>query len=194
MGHSCASAYIQLLSLILLSGILSLENIKLGFSSDDHNVGCIDIERKALLKLKQGLTDPSGRHSSWVGEDCCKWSGVGCNNITGCVNRLDLHNHLEYLDLSLNFFEGVQFPSFIGSQEKLKNLDLSRTYFVGVIPPNLGNLSRLLYLDLKSFGTLETNLQWLPTLSSLKYLTLGGVNLTKTTSYWLPAFMIVVYH
>ncbi|BFG37491.1 hypothetical protein CerSpe_237650 [Prunus speciosa] len=213
MGHSSASAYIQLLSLIILSGILSLETIKLDFSSDDHNVGCIDIERKALLKLKQGLTDPSGRHSSWVGEDCCKWSGVGYNNITGCVNRLDLHNRdwfdyygatehgfdgeinpsllvlkdLEYLDLSLNLFGGVQFPSFIGSLEKLKYLNLSRTYFVGVIPPNLGNLSRLLYLDLKSFRTLETDLQWLATLSSLKYLNLGGVNLTKTTSYWLPA-------
>ncbi|PQQ18989.1 putative leucine-rich repeat receptor-like protein kinase [Prunus yedoensis var. nudiflora] len=157
--------------------------------------------------------DPFGRHSSWVGEDCCKWSGVGCNNITGRVNRLDLHNRdwfdyygatehgfdgeikpsllvlkdLEYLDLSLNLFGGVQFPSFIGSLEKLKYPNLSRTYLVGVIPPNLGNLSRLLYLDLKSFRTLETDLQWLATLSSLKYLNLGGVNLTKTTSYWLPA-------
>ncbi|XP_021800209.1 probable LRR receptor-like serine/threonine-protein kinase At4g36180 isoform X3 [Prunus avium] len=213
MGHSSVSASIQLVSLIILSGILSLETIKLGFCSDDHNVGCIDIERKALLKLKQGLTDLSGRLSSWVGEDCCKWSGVGCNNITGRVNRLNLHNRdwfdyygptehgfdgeinpsllvlkdLEYLDLSLNLFGGVQFPSFIGSLEKLKYLNLSRTYFVGVIPPNLGNLSRLLYLDLKSSGTLETDLQWLATLSSLKYLNLGGVNLTKTTSYWLPA-------
>ncbi|KAL6272044.1 hypothetical protein ACE6H2_022736 [Prunus campanulata] len=82
----------QLVSLIILSGILSLKTIKLCFSSDDHNVGCIDIERNALLKLKQGLTDPSGRHSSWVGEDCCKWSGVGCNNITGRDNMLDFHN------------------------------------------------------------------------------------------------------
>ncbi|BBN67732.1 disease resistance family protein / LRR family protein [Prunus dulcis] len=171
-GHCSASASIHLVSLIILSGILSLETIKLGLCSDDHNVGCIDIERKALLKLKQGLTDPSGRLSSWVGEDCCKWSGVGCNNITGRVNRLDLSNgdggeinpsllvlkDLVYLDLSMNFFEGV-FPSFIGSLEKLKYLDLSGLSFVGVIPPNLGNLSRLLYLDLSTFeGTTQLRL------------------------------------
>ncbi|XP_021823963.1 probable inactive leucine-rich repeat receptor kinase XIAO [Prunus avium] len=205
MGHCSASASIQLVSLIILSGILSLETIKFGFCSDDHNVRCIDIERKALLKLKQGLTDPFDRLSSWVGEDCCKWSGVGCNNITGRVNKLDLRNRndysfgfggeinpsllvlkdLDYLNLSMNSVGGV-FPSFIGSLKKLKYLDLSGLSFVGVIPPNLGNLSRLLYLDL-SHENLETDLQWLATLSSLKYLNLGGVNLTKTTSYWLPA-------
>ncbi|BFG37781.1 hypothetical protein CerSpe_240550 [Prunus speciosa] len=205
MGHSSASASIYLVSLIILLGILSLETIKLGFCSDDHNVGCIDIERKGLLKLKQGLKDPSRRLSSWVGEDCCKWSGVGCNNITGRVNRLDLGSgdwfddhafggeinssllvlkDLDYLNLRMNYFGGV-FPSFIGSLEKLKYLDLSGLYFVGVIPPNLGNLSRLLYLDL-SLGTFETDLHCLATLSSLKYLHLGGLNLTKATSYWLP--------
>ncbi|CAB4286304.1 unnamed protein product [Prunus armeniaca] len=38
-----------------------------------------------------------------------------------------------------------------------------------------------------SYGTHETDLQWLATLSSLKYLNLGVVKLIKTTSYWLPA-------
>ncbi|KAL6288237.1 hypothetical protein ACE6H2_012627 [Prunus campanulata] len=140
----------------------------------------MDIERKALLKLKQGLTDPSNRLLSWVGEDCCKWSGVGCNNITGRVNRLDLRNRykiggldgdgaaenafggeinssllvlkdLVYLDLSMNNFGGVQLPSFIGSLEKLIYLNLSGASFGGIIPSNFGNLSRLLYLDLSNY-------------------------------------------
>ncbi|KAH0972895.1 hypothetical protein GBA52_025051 [Prunus armeniaca] len=105
MGHCSASAFFQLVSLIILSGILSLETIKLGFCNDDNSVGCTDIERKALLKLKQGLTDPSDRLSSWVGEDCCKWSGVGCNNITGRVNMLDLRNR--YSD-GLNGYRSIE--------------------------------------------------------------------------------------
>ncbi|CAL2271455.1 unnamed protein product [Prunus armeniaca] len=195
-------------------GILSLKTIQLGFCSADRIVEFIDIERKALLKLKQTLTDPSHTLLSWVGEDCCKWSGVGCNNITERVNMLDLRNHdeydadeatdhafggeinpsllvlkdLVYLDLTMNNFGGVQLPSFIGSLEKLKYLNLSDASFGGIIPPNLGNLSGLLYLDLSNypFEPIENDLHWLATLSSLKYLNLEGVNLAKPTSYWLP--------
>ncbi|KAM2632255.1 hypothetical protein EV1_023012 [Malus domestica] len=94
MGQTSAAT--QLLSLILLSGILYLEAVKLGLCSVDHNVGCLDFERKALLEVKQGLVDPSDGLSSWTGEDCCKWRGVGCNKKTGRVTRLNLRN--EYVD------------------------------------------------------------------------------------------------
>ncbi|KAM1460386.1 hypothetical protein ACFXTO_045698 [Malus domestica] len=161
------------------SGFLFFETTKLGFCSADLNVGCKETERKALLELKAGLTDPSDRLLSWVGEDCCQWSGIGCNNVTGRVTKLNLRNEfsdgedgtvhafggeinpsllvlndLIHLDLSMNNFEGVQIPSFIGSLEKLEYLNLSSASFGGVIPHSLGNLSRLLSLDL-SYYTFE---------------------------------------
>ncbi|CAL5370254.1 unnamed protein product [Camellia sinensis] len=196
------SGSLQLLFLILVSGLLFLETIKLGSS--------IEIEKKALLKFKDSLTDPSGRLSSWVGENYCTWSGVTCNNKTGNVIELNLSNpfphssnihelrgeinpslldlkHLSYIDLSMNNFGGIQIPTFFGSLTKLRYLNLSSASFGGTIPPNLGNLSSLLYLDL-SFQFNDSNvndLRWISSLSSLKYLNLGGVDLSKAASYWL---------
>ncbi|KAM5579371.1 receptor-like protein EIX1 [Rosa sericea] len=211
MGHS--TALFLLLSLLLLSGTSYLDRATLGFCNADPNVGCMDIEKKALLKLREGLTDPSDRLSSWVGVDCCKWRGIGCNKTTGRVDSLNLRNpyvdglesddatlhalggeinpsllvlkDLVYLDLSMNNFGGLELPSFIGSLEKITYLNLSGASFGGVIPANLGNLSKLLHLDLRN-NAIESDLRWLSSLSSLQFLNLGGANLTMAAPYWLP--------
>ncbi|XP_048317803.1 receptor-like protein EIX2 isoform X2 [Ziziphus jujuba] len=198
---------------IFLCGILFLS--KISFSIGDLDVTCIDAERKALVKFKQGLEDPAGRLSSWVGDDCCRWEGVSCNNRTGRVVKLNLRNlysdsldgdgtvqilsgkidpslivlkDLNYLDLSMNDFGGSQIPTFIGSLQSLRYLNLSGASFGGTIPPSLGNLSRLVYLDLNKddqFESTKSSLQWLSSLSSLKYLHLGGWDLSLSATDWL---------
>ncbi|KAF8377990.1 hypothetical protein HHK36_029323 [Tetracentron sinense] len=210
MMSSCSRTPTHLLFLLLLSlgiGCLQLETIKLTSGNEEFNyMGCTEKDRKALLVFKEGLNDSSsGRLSSWVSEDCCRWRGIACNKKTGRVVKLDLKSplcnnslclsgkinpsllylkHLNYLDLSMIDFEGISIPEFIGSLKNLKYLNLSNACFAGKIPPHLGNLSRLHKLDLHGpsivcdfSGIYVENLEWLSSLSSLKHLDMGDVDL-----------------
>ncbi|KAI3815916.1 hypothetical protein L1987_15599 [Smallanthus sonchifolius] len=130
-------------------------------------------ERLALTDLKNNLTDPANRLSSWVGKDYCSWSGVVCDNFTGHVHKIHLRGpdderveaskqmlggtitpslikllQLRYLDLSCNDFGLSLIPAFIGSFQNLIYLNISRSQFRGEIPHQLGNLSTLRVLDL----------------------------------------------
>ncbi|XP_068334153.1 receptor-like protein EIX2 [Pyrus communis] len=170
---------------------------------------CKENERQALLMFKKDLNDYSNLLSSWAGEgDCCNWTGVACDNLTGHVHELhlagnydeigEIHGlggkvnpsllnlkHLSYLDLSYNNFEGLQIPSFLGSLKGLRYLDLSYVGFNGTIPPQLGNLSSLRYLDLSEYsGLMVENLKWLSGLSLLKHLGMSVIDLTNA-SHWL---------
>ncbi|KAL8252261.1 hypothetical protein R6Q59_035954 [Mikania micrantha] len=92
---------------------------------------------------------------------------------------------LTHLDLSCNNFEGIQVPKFIGSLQNLRYLNLSKSYFSGIIPPQLGNLSKLHVLCLGKFQhdprsyelTSMVNMHWLSSLRLLQHLDLSGVNL-----------------
>ncbi|KAL2334708.1 hypothetical protein Fmac_015921 [Flemingia macrophylla] len=111
------------------------------------------------------------------------WLG---GEISPCLADL---KHLNYLDLSHNddLGEGKSIPSFLGAMTSLTHLDLSHTGFYGKIPSQIGNLSNLVYLSLRSpnYDTLFVeNVDWLSRLSKLEYLDLGCANLSKAFN-WL---------
>ncbi|GKV46929.1 hypothetical protein SLEP1_g53887 [Rubroshorea leprosula] len=144
-------------------------------SSRNTSFSCIEMEIEALLKFKLCFHDPSHMLSSWKGNDCCEWKGVGCDKNNGYVISLQLRGsaftnqqpqlcliddveevgssllklrYLEHLDLSNNNFSGNLIPPSFGLMKQLMYLNLSYAQFRGKIPGELGNLTRLHVLDL----------------------------------------------
>ncbi|TKY50121.1 Phytosulfokine receptor 2 [Spatholobus suberectus] len=159
-----------------------------------HAKKCAETDKQALHKLKHGFIH--GRHilSSWNGEDCCKWKGISCNNLTGHVTRLDLQ--FSYFDPVLgaedlnshvaghyNHLEG-EIPKCIGSLGQLIELKLALNELVGSIPRTLANLSKLQNLDLRENNNLVANdIEWLPHLFNLRYLGLSYIDLSRAIDW-----------
>ncbi|KAK4562927.1 hypothetical protein RGQ29_005418 [Quercus rubra] len=140
---------------------------------------CHENERSALLQFKESFIinksvsfyDPIANHrvESWTLEgeksDCCSWGGVDCDEDTGHVIGLDLTNsclygsinsnstlfrlvHLQSLNLAYNNFNYSQIPPEVGNLMKLTYLNLSSSMFSGQIPFEISKLSQLSSLDL----------------------------------------------
>ncbi|XP_073357711.1 uncharacterized protein [Aegilops tauschii subsp. strangulata] len=157
--------------------------------------------------------DPAGRLVSWRrGVDCCRWRGVRCSNRTGHVVELRFGytelidgeqypymegdvspslfslEHLEHLDLgetSLSIPGGRYNSKLWGSLKSLRYLNLSGTILLDgdKMLPQLGNLSKLQYLDISYASYMNpsvkpTDLSWLTRLPLLHHLDLSWVNLT----------------
>ncbi|CAL4910686.1 unnamed protein product [Urochloa decumbens] len=99
--------------------------------------------------------------------------------------------HLKYLDLSGNILgTNMPIPEFIGSLKSLTYLDLSGMNFSGRVPPQLGNLTKLVHLDIEVdyYGShaYSSDVSWLGSLHSLEYLDMSGVDLSAVVD-WVHA-------
>nr|KAJ0225898.1 hypothetical protein LSAT_V11C100041920 [Lactuca sativa] len=168
-AHKCIATIVFVL-LIIRSVI---------FFSDATDVGtkCTRSELEALLNFREGLIDPEDRLSSWKGNKCCQWHGIGCDNSTGAVNKIDLHNpyplsygHDQPGRYGFWNLSGEIRPSLL----KLKSLtyfDLSHnTFNENKVPEFIGFLKNLRYLNLSTAGFSGRIPQSIGNLSHLQYL------------------------
>ncbi|GKV31128.1 hypothetical protein SLEP1_g39863 [Rubroshorea leprosula] len=186
-------------------------------SGRNTSFSCIEGERESLLKFKLCFNDLSNMLSSWKGNDCCEWRGVGCDKNSGHVVSLQLRGsiydqpqlyliddveevvsnllklrYLEHLDLSGNDVNSSLIPPSFGLMKQLRYLNLSSMNFKGRIPSELGNLTRLRVLDLVDYygGALKVDddIQWISHLSAVQKLGMSGVNLSHASSNLFQVF------
>ncbi|CAN1278010.1 Receptor-like protein 46 [Linum perenne] len=170
-------------------------------NGETSHLNCTNSDQRSLLDFKNGLIDADDRLSSWRGgSNCCEWWGVTCDSSTGAVISLQLHNSslggeirpsllqlesLQHLDLSLDDFNDVPFPSFLGSFRSLEYLNLSTAGFSGIIPPALGNISTLQFLDLSSSQLSGLTAANLVNFTSLSVLDLSFNDFSARFPSWL---------
>ncbi|PNY00965.1 LRR receptor-like kinase resistance protein, partial [Trifolium pratense] len=114
----------------------------------------------ALMDFKNGLEDSHNRLASWRNTNCCQWNGIYCDNVTGAVVAIDLHNPHPVQSLQSNLSGEIR-PSLV-KLKSLRSLDLSFNTFKEI--------------PISKFHV--ESLQWVAGLVSLKHLAMDGVYLS----------------
>nr|TKW02537.1 hypothetical protein SEVIR_8G248400v2 [Setaria viridis] len=92
--------------------------------------------------------------------------------------------HLKHLDLSGNDLGGYKpIPEFMGYLKSLTYLDLSNLNFGGRVPPQLGNLTKLKYLNINQPFSYASDVSWLANLHSLEHLDMSTVDLSAAVDW-----------
>ncbi|XP_014522840.1 phytosulfokine receptor 2-like [Vigna radiata var. radiata] len=168
---------------------------------------CAETDKQALLKLKEGFVHRMELLSSWKGDDCCRWKGVSCNNLTGHVTSLHLRfsnsTRVEDLNYLLDTMPEMKFfsaPTNLGGNidysicelKHLTFLDLSHNDLQGEIPKCIGSLGQLTQLNL-AWNFLNSVPYSLSNLSNLQYLDLGRNYFVAKDLDWLSHLSTLRY-
>ncbi|KAL8257922.1 hypothetical protein R6Q59_029963 [Mikania micrantha] len=160
---------------------------------------CFEQEQQALLKFKHSIKDDHGVLSSWdLGNDCCTWEGVGCDDATGTVVSLHLRNtgrELYYFDDQEHAIASAYEEYFLVGDEvnycltelvNLKHLDLSGIFFQrSLMPEFIGSFKQLRYLNLSNTGFRGNIPHQIGNLSNLKVLDLSSSSDYSNDISWI---------
>ncbi|MED6192416.1 hypothetical protein PIB30_009777 [Stylosanthes scabra] len=163
-----------------------------GIMKQNH-VLCHESDRNALSAFRQGTEDPHKSLSSWSTEqDCCKWLGVECNNITGRVTVLHLWSCFLGGEINMASLFELEFLNHLYlSSNDFKTIHFSplQTSLNSSSPTNS---SSLVYLDLAyNYNLHMDDLRWLSHVPSLEYLRLDGISIIHGT-LWLQQISMLL--
>ncbi|KAL5718453.1 hypothetical protein ACHQM5_011354 [Ranunculus cassubicifolius] len=156
----CSVVAMASLNFVFVLLLLSSEVIEFCLCGETY---CVESERNALLKFKKSLTDPSNRLSSWDGNECCTWEGVGCDTRTRHVVKIDLRNP--------HPFKGNEYDQYTGFDERYSKASLQGKE----LDPSLLELKYLNYLDLSWNNFSRSTIpKFLGLFNELRYLNLSS--------------------
>ncbi|QCE05775.1 LRR receptor-like serine/threonine-protein kinase FLS2 [Vigna unguiculata] len=191
----------NLSSLIMIDMLCSCGHAQLGFNEEERQAL---LSIKGSFKDPSRLSSWEGSSCcQWKGVACNNLTGhvvkldlrnpcyplqgafqPDCKFYDHVLEAQNLHpsilhlKYLTYLDLSGNNFHNTSIPESIQTLQHLQVLYLSDSHFSGRIPYNLGNLTKLLVLDLSFNSHLYADdFYWISQLSSLQHLYMSDVYL-----------------
>ncbi|XP_060675861.1 receptor-like protein EIX2 [Ziziphus jujuba] len=192
MGGCFHELLLKLVLVSIIAGTVSVLGSSFG-TNYSNNIRCIQKERQALLKFKQGLEDEGGSLSSWGStEDCCtSWKGVRCSNSRGHVVMLDLHPEetcsYEFSFEPQTYILSGRMNTALLELKYMNYLDLSFLYFNNTnFLELITSFSNLRYLNLSYGGLSGTIPNQFGNLSNLISLDLrGNTDLEAKNLDWL---------